>query len=99
LTKYIRPIHPGIGVLILTKKILTRQGAGQLRQRIFAFWYKEQGDPYADAPLPDPSEKIINELSNRYIYVYEKLSGQKFEKPEPKMMLSESRIEKILSEP
>jgi phosphoribosylaminoimidazole-succinocarboxamide synthase len=43
-------------------------------------WYKSQGDPYADTPLPDPSTEIINELSGRYIYIYEKLSGQKFEK-------------------
>jgi phosphoribosylaminoimidazole-succinocarboxamide synthase len=56
-------------------------------------WYKEQGDPYAEQPLPDPSEQIINELSSRYVYVYEKLSGQKFEKSEPDDDLI-NRIEK-----
>jgi phosphoribosylaminoimidazole-succinocarboxamide synthase len=45
-------------------------------------WYKAQGDPYAETSLPDPSSEIINELSSRYIYVYEKLSGEQF-KPEP----------------
>lgn len=45
-------------------------------------WYKSQGDPYADTPLPNPSEEIINELSGRYIYVYERLSGKEFKKPE-----------------
>jgi phosphoribosylaminoimidazole-succinocarboxamide synthase len=44
-------------------------------------WYKAQGNPYADTPLSEPSEEIINELSSRYIYVYEHLSGQKFEQP------------------
>jgi phosphoribosylaminoimidazole-succinocarboxamide synthase len=41
-------------------------------------WFKAQGDPYADTALPEPSEEIIDELSNRYRYVYEQLTGQKF---------------------
>jgi phosphoribosylaminoimidazole-succinocarboxamide synthase len=44
-------------------------------------WFKEQGDPYADTPLPDAPEEIIKELTNRYIYVYEHLTGQKYEAP------------------
>jgi phosphoribosylaminoimidazole-succinocarboxamide synthase len=45
-------------------------------------WYKEHGDPYNDGvALPDPGQEIIDELSNRYIYIYEHLSGQKFQKP------------------
>jgi phosphoribosylaminoimidazole-succinocarboxamide synthase len=44
-------------------------------------WYKAHGDPYDDKPLPEPPQEIIDELSNRYIYVYEKLSGKKFEAP------------------
>jgi phosphoribosylaminoimidazole-succinocarboxamide synthase len=43
-------------------------------------WYKSQADPYDDATeLPAPSAEIITELSDRYIYVYEQLTGQKFE--------------------
>jgi phosphoribosylaminoimidazole-succinocarboxamide synthase len=63
-------------------------------------WYKDRGDPYADTPLPNPSEKIINELSNRYIFVYEKLSGQKFDKPpegEDLQTRIENNIKKVLA--
>lgn len=43
-------------------------------------WYKEHGDPYDDSKdLPEAPTEIIEELSRRYVYVYEKLSGQKFE--------------------
>jgi phosphoribosylaminoimidazole-succinocarboxamide synthase len=41
-------------------------------------WYKKQGDPYKDASLPNPTPEIIDELSSRYVYVYEHLSGDKF---------------------
>lgn len=44
-------------------------------------WYKERSDPYKDKQLPSPSKEILRELSNRYIYIYETLSGNKFDKP------------------
>lgn len=44
-------------------------------------WFKAQGDPYSDAPMPTPPKAIIDELTNRYIYVYEQLTGQKFVEP------------------
>ncbi len=41
-------------------------------------WFKDQFDPYADTPAPEvPAEKVA-ELTRRYTYVYEQLSGQTF---------------------
>jgi phosphoribosylaminoimidazole-succinocarboxamide synthase len=45
-------------------------------------WYKERSNPYEDEKLPEPPIEIINELSNRYIAVYEQLSGNLFEEPD-----------------
>jgi phosphoribosylaminoimidazole-succinocarboxamide synthase len=62
-------------------------------------WYKEHGDPYNDASLPEPGTEIIEELSNRYIYIYENLSGQKFQKPpenEDPIKRIEDNITKVL---
>ncbi len=42
-------------------------------------WYKARFDPYKDEVAPQPPASVLNELSLRYIYIYEKLSGQKFE--------------------
>jgi phosphoribosylaminoimidazole-succinocarboxamide synthase len=42
-------------------------------------WFKERFDPYKDnAAAPTAPDEVINELSNRYIYVYEHLTGQTF---------------------
>ncbi len=41
-------------------------------------WFKERFDPYMDKEAPEPFPEIITELSNRYVYVYEHLTGKKF---------------------
>ncbi|HUS26329.1 MAG TPA: phosphoribosylaminoimidazolesuccinocarboxamide synthase [Nevskiaceae bacterium] len=45
-------------------------------------WYKARFDPYSDKPAPRPPAEILGELTSRYIYVYEQLTGQKFT-PDP----------------
>jgi phosphoribosylaminoimidazole-succinocarboxamide synthase len=41
-------------------------------------WFKARFDPYEDTPAPTPPTQVLDELTNRYTYVYEQLSGQKF---------------------
>ena len=42
-------------------------------------WYKERFDPYVDeSEAPAVPGEIIDELARRYVYVYERLTGQKF---------------------
>lgn len=41
-------------------------------------WFKDRFDPYKDAEAPVPTPEIIAELTKRYTYVYEQLTGQKF---------------------
>jgi phosphoribosylaminoimidazole-succinocarboxamide synthase len=43
-------------------------------------WFKEHCDPYKDEVLPEAPDDMVEELSRRYIDIYEKLSGEKFEK-------------------
>lgn len=42
-------------------------------------WFKENCDPYKDATLPDAPQELVEELSRRYIQMYEQLTGKKFE--------------------
>lgn len=41
-------------------------------------WFKEHCDPYKDATLPDAPTELVEELSRRYIQMYEQITGQKF---------------------
>lgn len=41
-------------------------------------WFKDRFDPYVDKEAPTPTPDVIDDLSKRYVYVYEHLTGQKF---------------------
>jgi phosphoribosylaminoimidazole-succinocarboxamide synthase len=45
-------------------------------------WFKENCDPYKDETLPEAPAELVSELSRRYIEIYEKLTGEKFNIPE-----------------
>jgi phosphoribosylaminoimidazole-succinocarboxamide synthase len=42
-------------------------------------WFKEHSDPYKDATLPEAPQELVDELSRRYIQMYEQITGKKFE--------------------
>lgn len=42
-------------------------------------WFKDNCDPYNDKVLPEAPPKLVAELSRRYIEIYEKITGKKFE--------------------
>ncbi|MDO8576136.1 MAG: phosphoribosylaminoimidazolesuccinocarboxamide synthase [bacterium] len=41
-------------------------------------WFKEHCDPYKDVRLPDAPAELVEELSRRYIQMYEQVTGEKF---------------------
>jgi phosphoribosylaminoimidazole-succinocarboxamide synthase len=43
-------------------------------------WFKEHSDPYKDERLPEAPADMIEEMSNRYIRMYEQITGTKFVK-------------------
>ena len=45
-------------------------------------WFKEHCDPYNDETLPAAPDELVVELSARYIYLFEKITGEKFKFPE-----------------
>ena len=45
-------------------------------------WFTENCDPYEDEVLPSAPDDLVVELSRRYIYLYEKITGRSFEFPE-----------------
>ena len=41
-------------------------------------WFKEHSDPYKDAALPEAPPELVEELSRRYIQMYEQITGNAF---------------------
>jgi phosphoribosylaminoimidazole-succinocarboxamide synthase len=41
-------------------------------------WFKDHCDPYKDEKLPDAPPELVQELSRRYIQMYEQMTGTKF---------------------
>jgi len=42
-------------------------------------WFKDHSDPYKDKILPEAPLELIEELSRRYIQMFEQITGNKFE--------------------
>jgi len=42
-------------------------------------WFKEHCDPYRDAALPPAPPDLVQELSRRYVTMYEQITGTKFQ--------------------
>jgi len=42
-------------------------------------WFRDHCDPYKDATLPPAPAALVEELSRRYIQMYEQITGRKFE--------------------
>jgi len=56
-------------------------------------WFIKNSDPYADAKLPDAPADLVQELSRRYIQMYEEIAGEKFQYGETPVL---PRIERNL---
>ncbi|KAH9608606.1 hypothetical protein KSS87_004328 [Heliosperma pusillum] len=45
-------------------------------------WFKDHCNPYEDEVLPDAPEELVCELAWRYIFLYETITGGKFDLPD-----------------
>jgi phosphoribosylaminoimidazole-succinocarboxamide synthase len=53
-------------------------------------WFVDHCDPYSDKVLPEAPAELVAELSSRYITLYEKITGQKFQFPDVSQDINES---------
>ncbi len=52
-------------------------------------WFVDNCDPYNDSELPPAPADLVIELSSRYIYLYETITGEQFPLPPDGEMISE----------
>jgi len=78
-----------------------RMAAGQEPQNIdkefLRLWFVDNCDPYNDETLPDAPDDLVAELSSRYIYLYETITGGVFPFPDAGKPIGE-RINENLKE-
>jgi len=78
-----------------------RMAAGQEPQNIdkefLRLWFVDNCDPYNDETLPEAPEELVAELSSRYIYLYETITGRLFPFPDSGKPVNE-RINENLKE-
>ena len=78
-----------------------RMAAGQEPQNIdkefLRLWFVDNCDPYNDETLPDAPVELVTELSSRYIYLYETITGGLFPFPDAEKLVQQ-RITKNLNE-
>ena len=48
-------------------------------KEFLCLWFKDNCDPYNDPVLPEAPADLIAELSSRYIQIFEKITGEKFQ--------------------
>ena len=60
-------------------------------------WFVDNCDPYNDKELPSAPDELIIELSSRYIYLYETITGSVFSFPDKGKAVQE-RINENLKE-
>ena len=78
-----------------------RMAAGQEPQNIdkefLRLWFVDNCDPYNDDILPEAPKELVTELSSRYIYLYETITGGVFPFPDASKSVSD-RINENLKE-
>ena len=63
-------------------RMAAKQEPQNIDKEFLRLWFIDNCDPYNDEKLPQAPEELIVELSSRYIYLYETITGQLFPFPE-----------------
>lgn len=71
------------------------QNPENIDKEFLRLWFRDHCDPYNDEVLPEAPDDLVTELSRRYIFLYEKITGQSFPFPEEGVSTSE-RIQENL---
>lgn len=84
----------------LADSYAARHAAGQEPQNIdkefLRLWFRERCDPYKDEVLPEAPRELVEELSRRYVHLYERITGLDFVPP-PAGEPVAARIERALA--
>jgi len=64
------------------ERMATGQEPQNIDKEFLRLWFVDNCDPYNDETLPEAPEELVVELSSRYIYLYETITGGVFPFPD-----------------
>ncbi len=79
------------------ERMTTGQEPQNIDKEFLRLWFVNNCDPYNDRLLPEAPEELVVELSSRYIYLYEKITGMEFPFPDSKTPV-QNRINKNIKD-
>ena len=77
------------------QRMRERREPDNVDKEFLRLWFMENCNPYEDDVLPTAPDDLVIELSRRYIYLYETITGRSFEFPEAGQPI-ETRLESNL---
>lgn len=77
------------------KKLEQGHEPDNIDKEFLRLWFRENCDPYKDKSLPQAPKELVVELSARYIYLYETITGQNFVFPDSNDLIN-NRIKEAL---
>lgn len=69
-------------LIAVTHSASALQEPQNIDKEFLRLWFRENCDPYADEVLPKAPRDLVAELSKRYIYLYERITGEQFQIPD-----------------
>jgi len=77
------------------ERIAADKNPQNIDKEFLRLWFVDNCDPYSDETLPDAPEELVTELSSRYIYLYETITGGVFPFPDAGKPVNERIIENL----
>jgi phosphoribosylaminoimidazole-succinocarboxamide synthase len=71
------------------------QEPDNIDKEFLRLWFKDNCDPYSDRDLPAAPFELVEELSARYICLYERITGLEFEVPDLSRPIHERIVQNL----
>ncbi|NIA32034.1 MAG: phosphoribosylaminoimidazolesuccinocarboxamide synthase [Actinobacteria bacterium] len=78
------------------KRFAAHEEPQNIDKEFLRLWFMKNCDPYNDEVLPEAPEELVVELSNRYIYLYETITGENFIFPEASEPVHERLVKNVV---
>ncbi len=77
------------------KRMVAGQEPQNIDKEFLRLWFVDNCDPYNDETIPEAPEELVVELSSRYIYLYETITGSLFPFPDSSKSVQERIVENL----